>query len=230
MGVDSKEDQIAYYDVSDTPIIGRLDETTLAEMRSDVAIIRNYIRAEKATTTSAPGRTLPPIAREVLTSVWESPRTGFHRDARTCFRRINFRNKLLLIPWSAEAFEHAKSTNSFTGLVLEHVTPIDAMWQKLKELDADSEESDRVLADDMWETSAASYLVNHYMLAVLTKEQATAIDAIPTLRSTGFEPNPFLRYHHAESEMEKNRTRGHSSPDFSVKRFVIPGPPIDTLR
>ncbi len=229
-GMGNSHNQGKCFNVYETPITGRLDETTNEQMKSDVAVIRTYIRAEKLAAAAAPERKPPSIARTVLTSIWETPRIDFHRAEKTAFRKIKFRSKLLLIPWSAEAFEHAKSTNSVTGLVLEHVTPIDAMWQELKELDLDPDEADGLADDELWGMSATGYLFNHYMVAVLTKEQATAIDFIPTVRNTAFGTNPFLRYLYAQGKMDKARTPDNPLPAFSVDRFVLPGSPISPRR
>jgi hypothetical protein len=224
MGI--KNDRDTFFDVCETPLIGRLDETVHADMMSDAALIRRYIRIEKeAADASAPGRKLPSIARTVLTSVWESPRIGFHRSAldSTDFNLKDFGRKLLLIPWSVEAFERWNSTHSAAGLVLEHVTPIDWMWQKLKELDIDPDEPCGLTKEEDWQLHAASFLVRHYMLAVLTREQASKIDA-EGLKKTGVEHNPFLRYRQAEYKMDAKRAQGSEIPAFSTKRFIVPGP------
>jgi hypothetical protein len=214
--------QDCYINVYETPYYGRLDEASNEKMKSDVAIIRTYIRAEKKAAMSAPNRRPPPIARKVLTSIWEKPRIDFHRAEKKKFRKLDLRNKLLLIPWSIEAFEYAKTYYSVRGLILEHVTPIDWMWRKLKELDVDPDNSDVLKDDEMWELNATTYLFNHYMVAVLTGEQSTAIDAVRDLKRTGYEPNPFIRYRYAEKQIDIARAKGRVKPSFSVAKFVLP--------
>jgi hypothetical protein len=80
-------------------------------------------------------------------------------------------------------------------------------WE-LKDPDVDPDDPYALRPDDERGTAAVGYLVNHYMLAVLTKGQATAIDALPGLRQTGAGSNPFLRYRHAENVMDEARTQG----------------------
>jgi hypothetical protein len=57
-------------------------------------------------------------------------------------------------------------------------------WE-LKDPDVDPDDPYALRPDDERGTAAVGNLVNHYMLAVLTKGQATAIDALPGLRQTG---------------------------------------------
>lgn len=220
-----------YRNVYKTPIIGRLDCTSSAESLSDAALIHTYIRAEKAV-AAVSGRTPPSIARAVLTSVWETPRIGFHREAQKSFSaEAEFRNKLLWAPWSIEAAEHWNKTRKVKGLVLEHVTPIDWMWRKLKELDDKFEDPTSDLHPDSkwggtsqtWEDHAAAYLIRHWTVAIVTEEQAGAIDAYGG-RTVGFEPNPFERYLRAEEKMDRVRKSGIANPPpFSTAKFIISG-------
>jgi hypothetical protein len=216
-----------FIDVAAQPIFGRIGTDASSEkMKSDAALIRTYIRAEKEVAASALGPKSPSIARAVLTCIWEAPRIGFHADAllEAGFPKGPFSNKLLLIPWSIEAFNHWKANLSVSGLTLEHVTPIDWMWQELKKLDTDPDDGSLV-EQDQWELAAANYLFHHYMLAVVTDEQAGAIDR-SGYKKTGVPLNPFLRYALAETWMNENRGIPDIKPvpTFSTKRFVLPGP------
>lgn len=215
-----------YVNVYEFPMCGRLDCTSEEESLADAALIRTYIRAEKQ--FAASGRTPPSIAREVLTSVWEAPRSRFHREAQKRFT-AKFRNKLLWVPWSVEAADLWNQTHSVDGLILEHVTPIVALWRKLRELDDEFEDpSSNFHADPewggsqhTWEGHAVSYLNNFWTVATLTREQASAIDSYAGLRTQGFEPNPFERYFQAEKLMNQDRQRGKVLPSFSTSRFIL---------
>lgn len=227
-----------YQNVYDTPIIGRLDRTSEAEAFRDAALIRNYIRTEKQVRASAPDRPIPSIAREVLLKIWEAPRIGYHREARKSFTK-EFRNKLLWTPWSIEAAERWNQTHSVNGLVLEHVTPIDAMWRKLTRLDDEFENPNSDFYHDpkeggqahhVWEQHAANYLIEFWTVAILTEEQSSAIDSYKGLKTKGYEPNPFERYLRAEKLMNKDRENGKARPSFSTSTFIIAGHAKDMVR
>lgn len=233
--------QPAYQNVYETPRIGRLDPTSEEKAWKDAALIRTYIRAEKEV-AAASDRTPPSIARAVLTSIWETPRIRFHREARKSFTaEAEFRNKLLWAPWSIEAAQRWNQTHSVEGLVFEHVTPIDWMWRYLTKLDdafddptsafhPDPEwEGASHVAAHVWEHHAAAYLDKHWAIATLTAEQAAAIDSYG-LKSKGFEPNPFERYLIAEKRMDRDRAMGEAVPDFSTARFIISGHANDMAR
>jgi hypothetical protein len=222
-----------FHNVYATPRIGRLDRTSEAEAWHDVALIRTYIRAEKEV-AAASGRTPPSIARAVLTSIWETPRIGFHREVQKSFpAEAGFRNKLLWTPWSIEAADRWNETHSVKGLILEHVTPIDWMWRQLTKLHDEFEDPTSDFHPDpewggashIWEHHAAEYLINHWMVAVLTEEQSTAIDSYPGFKKTGFEPNPFERYWEAEKAMNRDRAnaKAEQPPPFSTAKFIISG-------
>lgn len=223
--------QSVYHNVYETPIIGRLDRTSEDRAFSDATLIRKYIRVEKNVKASAPDCPIPSISREVLLKIWESPRIKFHHEARKSFTK-EFRNKLLWIPWSIEAAERWNQTHSINGLVLEHVTPIDAMWRKLTKLDDEFEDPNSDLYSDperedqphhIWEDHAVNYLIKFWSVAVLTVEQSRAIDSYKGLRAKGFEPNPFERYLRAEELMDKDRAEGKARPSFSTAKFIISG-------
>lgn len=238
MGISGSQDR--YINVYKMPIYGRLDPEDEATDYRDAALIRTYIRAEKE--VAASGRTPPSIARAVLTSIWETPRIRFHREARKSFtKEADFRNKLLWAPWSIEAANRWNETKSVTDLVLEHVTPIDWMWRTLTKLDDDFDDPTSGFHPDPewghpdptpglghpsrheWENHAASYLNNFWAVATLTKEQASAIDKYKGFRKTGFERNPFRRYFEAEQLMDQDRVDDETVPSFSTAEFVLPG-------
>lgn len=177
----------------------------------------------------------------MLTSIWEAPRIGFHREAQKSFpASAVFRNKLLWTPWSEEAKDRWNKTRKVEGLVLEHVTPIDWMWRKLVKLHDDFEDPTSAFHPDpewgggvshVWEDHAAAYLIEYWMVAVLTEEQSAAVDLYAT-RTQGFEPNPFLRYKMAEQKMNRVRasikakpptSKAKSPTPFSTARFLIAG-------
>lgn len=71
------------------------------------------------------GRTIPSIARQVLVSFWEEPRTGFHyKEIEGLRKPVDFGSKRLDVPWSEEAYLRFKRSGDVKGLLLEHVTPI----------------------------------------------------------------------------------------------------------
>lgn len=195
---------------------GLLDEIPQDETDQDLAAILGYIRAEQRALARNPGRGRPSIARSVLTTIWQKPRTEFHREEVAGRIGSSFGSKLLLIPWSIEAFAKFNSQNDSTNLVLEHVTPIDALWNQLVELEKESED------DKTWAREAQAYLRTNYALAVVTRAQASAIDKVG-LRKTGFKGRPFLRYQEAACLICKGATEGGPHVSLDVAKFVYPG-------
>lgn len=204
------------FNVATYPHAGRLDEIGQAETNRDLRIIKQYIEAEEYTKTQRPDKSVPSIARNVLVSVWERPRVGFHREEFVGHSGLAFGSKLLLIPWSAEALERMKLNKSVADLVLEHVTPVEALWSKLRELHKESD------TYEDWVRSAQWYLNEHYTLAVITKEQAKAIDAAG-FKTRGFPNNPFARYVAASAKISQNAAPGKATVQFDVERFCHPG-------
>ncbi len=130
---------------------GRLDEVPGTE--HDLLNIRGYIHAERAAArTPVPGRGTPSIARSVLTKIWQEPRVGFHADELRGHNLSTWGTKLLYVPWSEAAYLRAKSQNSVARLRLEHVTPIDALWKALCNIDERSDD------DEEWLRDARRYL------------------------------------------------------------------------
>mgnify|MGYP003111545180 CR=1 FL=1 len=214
------------HNVFENPRIARLDPTDHTEACRDTALIRTYIRAAKEV-AAASRRTPPSIGRTVLTSIWETPRIRFHLEAKKSFsKKAMFRTKLLWVPWSIEAQNRWNDTHDTKDLRVEHVTPIDWMWRNLIKLHDEFEDPTSAYHPNFeWENEAALYLNKVWMVTVLTKEQAAAIDAIKGLRSKGFDPNPFERYRLAENEMNRVRDSGTANPPppFSVANFIIAG-------
>lgn len=202
--------------VLECPRAGLLDEISQDETDRDLAAILAYIRAEERALATTPGRGKPSIARSVLMTFWQKPRTGFHRQEIEGRKGVDFRSKLLLVPWSIEAFDRCEQQKNVRGLILEHVTPIDAIWKSLLVLRAESE------SDAEWAGEAQAYLRANYALAVLTKEQAYAIDAVG-LQTVGFKGKPFLRYHQAAERIRDNEAAGGPSAGLDVARFTHPG-------
>ena len=194
---------------------GRLDELSDADNKRDVNAIREYIIAEENACSAVAN--IPSIVRQVLINIWEKPRTRFHQNEVRESKKIGavpikFNSKLLLIPWSGEAFKSFKATRDVSGLELEHVMPLSAMWEKLKELHKECSNGKE------WVTNAAGHLINNYMLAVVTKEQHQAINSVG-LKSTGTEGDPFGRYRMAKKRMDEKG----DGVAFDLDAFVMPG-------
>lgn len=201
--------------VMNDPLAGVLDPISQEETDRDLRAILAYVRAEQQALVLNPGRARPSIARSVLTTIWQTPRTNFHREQITGRMGFAFGSKLLLVPWSMEAFDRLKSQNSVNGLILEHVTPIDAMWKRLVEL-AEVED------DEDWVSEAQHYLTKNFTVAVVTKEQAAAIDAVG-LRKQGFEGKPFVRYQRAAELIRERAAEFAPGLALDVARFMHPG-------
>lgn len=234
-------------DVYQHPTYGRLDPSTPEDGIRDATLIRGYIRLQKQGQASAPARPVPAIAREVLLKIWEAPRTAFNEEALRSFsKRPDLRNKLLWIPWSIEAALHWQTSKSAEGLVLEHVTPIEWMWQRLRDLDEEFLDPNSDIHPDpgwghpspIWEDWAAGHLQDWWTVAVVTRDQATAIDSYAS-RTKPYQqdpaeryhvPNPFGRYRMAQAAMDAARKVGKSEPSFSTARFVLPGHATDVIR
>lgn len=137
-------------------------------------LIRGYVRAEIAARAEMEGAP-PSISRTVFTDVWEPPRLHFHRQETQGLVGIDLRNKVLLVPWSVEAADQMKRNVNVTGLILEHVTPVHALWKKLKDIHHEAEaiaedsecESD---GDAYWDEKAIDYLRVNFVLSVLISE------------------------------------------------------------
>lgn len=191
------------------PHAGQLDPAGREATHHDLQVIREYISAENHARVILGERKAPSIERAVLTTVWEKPRTAFHSKQKKLIGDFEFGSKLLLIPWSMEAYSSLHEKNSVKGLLLEHVTPLSFMWKELVKIDSESP------TEDDWFVEAEGYLNNHYRLAVLTTAQAAAIDRAGH-RQKGTPGNPFFRYQKAIE-----------SPRFNVSldldKFVQPG-------
>lgn len=198
------------------PHAGVLDPISQEETDRDLGTILTYIRAEKHALAKNPGRSRPSIARSVLKTIWQQPRTKFHREQFSGRKGFDFGSKLLLVPWSIEALARLKSQNSVKGLVLEHVTPIDVIWKRLVELEGELEN------EEDWAGEAQRYLGLNFTVAVVTKEQADAIDAVG-LRKEGFEGRPFYRYYQAAERIRKKAAAGGPQISLDVTRFTHPG-------
>lgn len=200
----------AIFNVAHMPRAGQLDPATPEETRSALMLIRQFLRLDKSVRQQLNGQSSPPIARAVLTTLWESPRVGFHRSERRGLKGVDLRGKLLLIPWSIEAFDLLKAQGGVKNLVLEHVTPVESLWSQLGRIDEEAED------EAGWLTNAEGYLVEHYTLAVLTRTQAAAIDSLPNFKTRGWPRRPFMRYVAAQELLPQ-------SVSFDVGNFVHPG-------
>lgn len=205
-----------YIDVLNYPRAGRLDGGPSTER--DLNVIRSYLRTEKeAARNLGFDRKPPSIARAVLEKIWQEPRVGFHSKELRDAKKSLWRTKLLLVPWSEEAFDLYVGQKSVAGLRLEHVTPIDAIWRELSAIDDSS-------ADEAeWLQEAGAYLWVHYVVAVLTKEQAAAIDGAG-FKKVGYPKRPFLRYAAAITAMQEHAAKnGTLAVPLDLSRFVHPG-------
>lgn len=196
------------------PYAGCLDVISPEETKRDLRAILGYIRADKRAVELRAKHSNPSIARAVLTAIWQEPRTGFHRQETDGRKGIfYFGSKLLLVPWSLEAFERMKAQNNTEGLILEHVMPIDAIWKDLTALEATTDTG-------TWALEAEAYLRTNFTLAVVTTEQARAVDAAG-FRKVGIAGRPFARYFQAAQKVHKNATSKDTPPN--VEKFVHPG-------
>ena len=86
-----------------SPEDGSFDNLDLDNIRRFVQLdIRLRTQGEE---TVGYGRTIPSIARQVLVSFWEEPRTGFHyEEIRGLRKPVDFGSKRLDVPWSEEAY------------------------------------------------------------------------------------------------------------------------------
>lgn len=238
-----------FIDVYQNPRLGRLDPSTPEDGIRDATLIRKYIHVQKQVQASVPGQPVPAIGREVLLKIWEAPRIAFNEDALSRFsKRPDLRKKLLWIPWSIEAFRQWQANKSAVGLVLEHVTPIEWMWQRLGDLDKEfldptsdihpDREWDPDRPSPTWEDWAAGHLQDWWTVAVVTRAQEKAIDSYAS-RTTPYQrnpaeryhvPNPFERYLIAQAAMDVARKGGKTEPPFSTARFVLPGHATDVVR
>ena len=86
-----------------SPEDGSFDNLDLDNIRRFVQLdIRLRTQGEE---TVGYGRTIPSIARQVLVSFWEEPRTGFHyKEIRGLRKPVDFGSKRLDVPCSEEAY------------------------------------------------------------------------------------------------------------------------------
>lgn len=194
---------------------GQLDPLGPEETDADLSAILHWLRASKAAAAVAPARGVPGIARLVLERYWQLPRSEFHYQNLGGRRKGVTGNKLILIPWSEEAFKVYRKSRSVSDLRTEHVTPIDAIWKKLMQL------LQEVGDDDCeWKARAGDYLQQNFTLAVITREQALAIDTFT--RTGAFEGEPFRRYELAAKQIRVKRRAGSTKVRLNVKKFVHP--------
>lgn len=95
-----------------SPEDGSFDNLDLDNIRRFVQLdIRLRTQGEE---TVGYGRTIPSIARQVLVSFWEEPRTGFHyEEIRGLRKPVDFGSKRLDVPWSEEAYLRFKKKDAF---------------------------------------------------------------------------------------------------------------------
>lgn len=203
-----------FFDVTQTWGAGRLDPLGPDEDAADLSAILSWIRATRIAVELDPARKPPNIARAVLTTYWQEPRSKFHEDNLNGHRKDELGNKLTLVPWSVEAFDQYRQSGSRAGLITEHVTPIQAMWEKLGSL-LDSAED-----DEQWMGEARIYLQVNFVIAIITQQQAGAID---TLMKTGAtEGAPFERYRRAAEHIRQLRDAGTTDVMLDITQFVHP--------
>lgn len=207
-----------------SPEDGSFDNLDLDNIRRFVQMdIR--LRAQGEETVDY-GRTIPSIARQVLVSFWEKPRTGFHyEEIEGLEKPVDFGSKKLDVPWSEEAYLRFKKSGDVKGLLLEHVTPIKELWKYLIELEKNDE---LIKSDEDWEREAGTYLRNNYRIAVVTKEQATGIDKYSGRDTNPFRNHPFCRYEKArrkavEDVLQKEDPAREAAAGLDLSRFVHPG-------
>lgn len=205
-----------YFNVLHQFRAGQLDPVNTNER--DLRIIRAYLRTEAEVTKrlGSAGKA-PSIARAVLGKVWQEPRVGFHGRNLAGRNKSDFGTKLLLVPWSEEAFKEFKRQGSVKGLRFEHVTPVDALWKQLHKIHNESK------TEEEWIDVAGQYLQTHFVVAVLTKKQAFAIDRVG-LKQTGFYGMPFQRYAEAAQKLKDEAAKTVEPPVvLNLDRFVHPG-------
>lgn len=208
-----------FINVTTHAFAGQLDRLSPAEDQADLAEIQSWLRTHRAANRSHPKRTPPRVARVVLETYWQEPRAGFHEQNLNGRRKADFGNKYVLIPWSVEAFDQYKNTGTKRGLITEHVTPIKALWEKLGLLLDEAEEEG--WTDEEWTAEAKGYLETNFTLAVVTDEQARAIDTVAKTLAT--EHVPFQRYKFAADHIRALREAGGTEVTLDVTRFVHPG-------
>lgn len=215
---------------------GRLDPLDDTINKKDVDNLRRIIHMCKAlagqNTEGVYERGGLDVSRTALTTYWETPRTEFHKDMMAEFskgKKPDMGSKLLLIPWSPAAFASFKgNNNSVKGLLLEHVTPVKAMWDQLVKLDEEAED------DKDWHLKSVDYLTNAYRLVVLTADEAKAIDKYGTRDRNDYPSNsttltPFWRYQDAKDKANDAKDKGVNDPLIGTLRaldlssFVQPG-------
>lgn len=217
-------------------LAGRLDPLDVTIDEKDVDNLRRIIHMCKAlagqNTEGVYERDGIDVSRTALTTYWETPRTEFHKDMMAEFskgKKPDMGSKLLLIPWSPAAFASFKgNNNSVKGLLLEHVTPVKAMWDQLVKLDEEAED------DKDWHSKSVGCLTNAYRLVVLTADEAKAIDKYGTRDRNDYPSNsttltPFWRYDDAKKKADEAQTKGVKDPligtllALDLRNFVHPG-------
>lgn len=200
----------------------QLDPLGAAEDLRDLETIWVYLEAqERSIELRGPGGA-PSVGRAVLEKVWQAPRLGFHRDEKKAGAQVNLGSKVLAVPWSKEALERYQLQGSVTGLILEHVFPIKALWAHLRNLKAEDGGS----TFDEWADEASEFLRRHFTLAVITREQDKAIEKVG-LKETGFQKLPFQRYYEATVQINALRWVEPVVPAFSWENFDPVGNVVD---
>ncbi|TPF92481.1 hypothetical protein BW14_08645 [Bifidobacterium sp. UTBIF-68] len=199
-------------------LAGRLDPLDVTIDKKDVDNLRRIIHMCKAlagqNTEGIYERDGIDVSRTALTTYWETPRTEFHKDMMAEFskgKKPDMGSKLLLIPWSPAAFASFKrNNNSVKGLLLEHATPIKAMWDQLVKLDEEAED------DGDWHSESVRYLTNAYRLVVLTSDEAKAIDKYGERDKNDWpsdcKTSPFRRYEVAKKKAAAAKAKGVKDP------------------
>jgi len=215
------------FNVLHQPRAGQLDpRNNPAHTEADLIAIRGYVSAYRNGRSAVTSATGPAIARPVLEKYWQYPRCGFNAGAKQELDSgFTLGGKLLLIPWSEEAFVRANAQRSTTGLILEHVTPITCLWDELIRIDEASED------DAEWQGEAGKYLQETFLLAVITADQDAILNATGWKQAGVPRPlNPFLRYEWASQQIQTASTpTGLKAPApaaLDVARFVHPGPAL----
>jgi len=98
-----------------SPEDGSFDNLDLRHIRRFVQLdIRLRTQVKK---TVGYGRTIPSIARQVLVSFWEEPRTGFHyKEIEGLKEPVDFGSKRLDVPWSEKAYLRFKKQGMPFGI------------------------------------------------------------------------------------------------------------------
>lgn len=100
-----------------SPEDGSFDNLDLRHIRRFVQLdIRLRTQVKK---TVGYGRTIPSIARQVLVSFWEEPRTGFHyKEIEGLKEPVDFGSKRLDVPWSEKAYLRFKKKGCLSASLM----------------------------------------------------------------------------------------------------------------